>query len=361
MTRNLSRLAAFTLASLAGSAALAQPVTLSVTSGTATITSQTQSGGAWTVLIQVAAGSPAVFTVTTATSNVVVDKIEVECDADCRMTVNESGSGTFAEIRSIVEKSTSSPESFEIERVQMTGTLGSDVANEGTVAAEVIEEIVVGGDLTAQIIAGPRAGASASNINLISVGGDMYSSISAEHGVIGAIDVQGNIWNSTISTNGLASIAADAIQANLNIDGPITRLECRSGDFFGGIFALALEEDLAVQEPGLLIAANFYGGIFVNGDISVPIEVGGIYFGELLVYVTSSRAMRVGETSSSTAATTGSASPTMCSATWPPTSSSGDRSRARGSISAHSRPASWAARSSSTRTRTPANGRRRSG
>ena len=302
MARLKSRSVVALLAALATSNALAQPVTLNVTSGTASVTSQTQSGGAWTVLIHVTAGSPAIFTVTTATSNVVVEQIEVECDADCVMTIDESGSGTFAEIRSVVEKSTSSPESFEIFRIQASGTLGP-----GEVAAEVIDEINIGGDLTATVTAGPRADNSDSDISLIDIGGDFYhANIRAIYGAIGQIIVggaiEGHITGSPprasqiFARDGIREIEADemidtSVWANYTEltapleTGTMSRFELRTGgcNADAAVTAYSLEENALVSNPGIVIPGDVDCCLWFQNTVTCPIEIEGDLNGSIFV------------------------------------------------------------------------------
>jgi len=266
--------------------ALAHPFTLNVTSGSASITSASSSSP-WVIHISVTAGWPAVFTLTTSDANTVLESVTVECDADARMTINESSTGTFAMIGDVLEASSSSPESFDIDTIDISGTLGSEVANEFTVAAESIQQLRIGGDLTAEIIAGPRASLADSDIELIDVGGTLLGNISAEYGTIEVIDVAGDIGvpSSTgpyINADGIESLIADSITSFIDVQGPLNRMETRSGEFYGGLLALSVEENVNVADPGIFIDGPWAGELFV-GPLTVPIEITGDFSGELFV------------------------------------------------------------------------------
>lgn len=281
MARILGRSVGVLLAAFAASNALAHPFTLSVSSGTASIASTSFGSGAWTVVVVVTAGSPAVFTLSTDTANTVVEKIEVECDADCLMTIDESGSGTFSEIRSIVEKATSSPESFEIERIDVGGDLGP-----WEVAAEAITELIVGGDLTADVTAGPRASSADSDISLINVGGDIETfgvplSISALHGSIGTINAGGFIHVYAIEArDGIASVEADSFSGRLFAipvsggNGSVHRFETRTGGFSGSFRASAIQPGLSIPDPGMFIAGDATGEFLIT-TIDAPVLIEG--------------------------------------------------------------------------------------
>lgn len=188
-----------------------------------------------------------------------------------------------------------------------SGTGGGNIGGRGTarggeIRASIISNIYCAGNLTANLVAPGRPNGGQSNINNVQVGagGSLYGDVRASQGVIGVVNVAGDIGPTVgsgitqpliVARDGIRKVVCRDFNGNMSTVqngaiGNVQRIQT-TGNFAGTLSTMNLAiVDVIQTERGIVIGGNLSGSMqfaqglistfTVNGALSGTLDVGSV-------------------------------------------------------------------------------------
>ena len=295
----------FALALLAPRALAQHPFSLSVSSGSASLSpAPVLEAEGWRVSITSTGTTPAVMTLTTSEADTAVAFVLMYCGPDTTLSILETSTGTFDSV-GLLFKPQPQPDSgfFLIDEIVITGSMSYD-GGWGGITADSVRRIDLGGDLLGNVLAGNYDDEGAPDgweLEEVLVGGRLDAQFFvAKRGRIGRLIVEEEIgWALFLGArDGIREVQCAEMNETAVVayfdgialgEGTLSRFVTTTGGVnssFGlpsSISAIAFVADSQVPMPEINIAGDADCSIQASINSEIPITIGGSFPGDLAV------------------------------------------------------------------------------
>lgn len=271
-----------------------------------TVNELTEPAGKWKVRITAEVGAtPLVLAVEADDSSDIIEYLRVEVDdpgtpdgarVELHIRAKSGTSGRLVrveEVKFLEDPTIANGELWlnQLETDLTAGGLDGNIGGQGTskgglIRVHQIDLLHAAGNITADIVVPLFSGSTALDAEVIRADGSLFGDVIVEFGRIGTIEIEGDIGSPSVTPGitaagnestevGIGNVEADSIKATIasgpvpNFDGFVRRIECRSGDITGALAFLNFSDEVAgTGDPGLFVADDFTGAIFVLRDLT---------------------------------------------------------------------------------------------